>query len=51
VRSFLPRKLQNIRFGRTDTASALLTAADQSYAATLESYNDGIRDFPDVTAV
>ena len=31
-------------------ASALLTAADQSYAATLESYNDGVRNFLDVTA-
>ena len=36
--------------GQRQAASALLTAADQSYAATLESYKDGVRNFLDVTA-
>jgi outer membrane protein len=31
-------------------AMALLKAADQSYAAALESYNDGVRNLLDVTA-
>jgi len=31
-------------------AAALLIAADQSYSAALESYNDGVRNLLDVTA-
>jgi outer membrane protein TolC len=36
--------------GQRQAATALLTAADQSYAAALESYNDGVRNLLDVTA-
>jgi outer membrane protein len=36
--------------GQRQAAAALLTAADQSYAAALESYNDGVRNLLDVTA-
>jgi outer membrane protein len=36
--------------GQRQAATALLTAADQSYAAALESYNDGVRTLLDVTA-
>jgi outer membrane protein len=36
--------------GQRQAAAALLTAADQSYSAALESYNDGVRNLPDVTA-
>ena len=36
--------------GQRQAARALLTAANQSYAATLESYDDGVRNFLDVTA-
>jgi outer membrane protein TolC len=36
--------------GQRQAAAALLTAADQSYSAALESYNDGVRNLLDVTA-
>jgi outer membrane protein TolC len=36
--------------GQRQAATALLTAADQSYSAALESYNDGVRNLLDVTA-
>jgi outer membrane protein len=36
--------------GQRQAATALLAAADQSYAAALESYNDGVRNLLDVTA-
>jgi outer membrane protein TolC len=36
--------------GERQAAAALLTAADQSYSAALESYNDGVRNVLDVTA-
>jgi outer membrane protein len=37
-------------FRERQSALALLTAAEQSYAATLESYNHGVRNLLDVTA-
>jgi outer membrane protein len=37
-------------FRERQSALALLAAAEQSYAATLESYNHGVRNFLDVTA-
>jgi len=36
--------------GQRQAAAVLLTAADQSYSAALESYNDGVRNLLDVTA-
>jgi outer membrane protein len=36
--------------GQRQAAAALLTAANQSYAAALQSYNDGVRNLLDVTA-
>ena len=36
--------------GQRQAAAALLSAADQSYSAALESYNDGVRNLLDVTA-
>lgn len=36
--------------GQRLAAAALLSAADQSYSAALESYNDGVRNLLDVTA-
>lgn len=36
--------------GQRQAATAVLIAADQSYSAALESYNDGIRNLLDVTA-
>ena len=36
--------------GQRQAAAALLRAADESYAAALESYNDGVRNLLDVTA-
>jgi outer membrane protein TolC len=36
--------------GERQAAAALLTAADQSYSASLESYNEGVRNLLDVTA-
>lgn len=36
--------------GQRQAATALLTAAAQSYSAALESYNDGVRNLLDVTA-
>ncbi|WP_263349786.1 TolC family protein [Acidicapsa acidisoli] len=36
--------------GQRQAAAALLSAADQSYSAVLESYNDGVRNLLDVTA-
>ncbi|WP_353062141.1 TolC family protein [Tunturibacter psychrotolerans] len=36
--------------GQRQAAAALLGPANQSYAAALESYNDGVRDLLDVTA-
>ena len=36
--------------GERQAAAALLTAADQSYSAALESYNEGVRNLLDVTA-
>jgi outer membrane protein len=37
-------------FRQRQAAAALLMAADQSYAAALEAYNDGVRSLLDVTA-
>jgi outer membrane protein len=37
-------------FRQRQSASALLSAADQSYAASLDSYNHGVRNLLDVTA-
>jgi outer membrane protein len=36
--------------GQRQAAAALLSAANQSYAAALEYYNDGVRNLLDVTA-
>jgi outer membrane protein len=36
--------------GQRRAAAALLSAADQSYSAALESYNDGVRNLLDATA-
>jgi outer membrane protein TolC len=46
------RAYSNLRtaFRQRQSALALLSAADQSYAATLESYNQGVRNLLDVTA-
>jgi outer membrane protein len=40
----------NTAFRQRQAATALLDAATQSYAAALESYNDGVRSLLDVTA-
>jgi outer membrane protein TolC len=40
----------NTAFRQREAAAALLTAATQSYAAALESYNYGVRNLLDVTA-
>jgi outer membrane protein len=40
----------NTAFRQREAAAALLTAASQSYAAALESYNYGVRNLLDVTA-
>jgi outer membrane protein len=40
----------NTAFRQREAASALLDAANQSYAAALESYNYGVRNLLDVTA-
>jgi outer membrane protein TolC len=40
----------NTAFRQREAAAALLTAASQSYAAALESYNFGVRNLLDVTA-
>jgi outer membrane protein TolC len=40
----------NTAFRQREAATALLNAADQSYAAALESYNFGVRSLLDVTA-
>lgn len=46
------RAYSNLRtaFRQRQSALALLSAADQSYAAALESYNHGVRNLLDVTA-
>jgi len=46
------RAYSNLRtaFRQRESALALLSAAEQSYAAALESYNHGVRNFLDVTA-
>jgi outer membrane protein len=40
----------NTAFRQREAATALLESATQSYAAALESYNDGVRNLLDVTA-
>ena len=40
----------NTAFRQREAATALLDAATQSYAAALESYDDGVRNLLDVTA-
>lgn len=40
----------NTAFRQREAAAALLTAASESYAAALESYNYGVRNLLDVTA-
>jgi outer membrane protein TolC len=40
----------NTAFHQRESAKALLDAATQSYAAALESYDDGVRNLLDVTA-
>jgi outer membrane protein len=40
----------NTAFRQREAATALLTAASQSYAAALESYDYGVRNLLDVTA-